>query len=46
MVPDKKLLLMGSSAYKADKLPSVVRQKIDDAILQGMRARTSIGAKV
>ena len=36
MVSDKKLLLMGSSAFKADELPSVVRKKIDDALLKGM----------
>jgi hypothetical protein len=36
MVSDKKLLLMGSLAFKTDELPSVVRKKIDDAIGQSM----------
>ena len=31
-----KLLLMGSSAFKADELPAVIRKRIDDAIVQEM----------
>jgi hypothetical protein len=31
-----RLLLMGSSAFKADELPAVVRERIDEAMAQGM----------
>ena len=31
-----RLLLMGSSAFKADELPAVVRERIDDAMALGM----------
>lgn len=32
----KKLLLMGSSAFKASQLPADIRERIDDAIERGM----------
>jgi len=31
-----RLLLMGSSAYKADELPAVVRERLDEAMALGM----------
>jgi hypothetical protein len=31
-----RLLLMGSSAFKAEELPAVVRKRIDEAMAQGM----------
>lgn len=31
-----RLLLMGSSAFKAEELPAVVRERIDEAMAQGM----------
>jgi len=33
---DKKLLLMGSSAFEAKELPPKIRKRIDDAIDQGV----------
>ena len=33
----KKLLLMGSSAFKAEELPAEVRERIDEAIARNMR---------
>ena len=34
--PGGKLLLMGSSAFKADELPAVVKERIDDAMARDM----------